>query len=203
MGAIMYSIYISIHAPTRGATQSCKGRNPFFQFQSTLPQGERHYTPGTTYPNNSNFNPRSHKGSDGHSLITSSPWYHFNPRSHKGSDEFPASSVLVPNISIHAPTRGATVLRERTFHYCLDFNPRSHKGSDCGQRLFRLVVVNFNPRSHKGSDVICPHFHTAFLQFQSTLPQGERRYISMPEVEMVLFQSTLPQGERPTTTILS
>ncbi len=154
MGAIMYSIYISIHAPTRGATlekqyvniqrdisihaptrgatQSCKGRNPFFQFQSTLPQGERpifeFYAIGNSNFNPRShkgsdlhgrlpeavpryFNPRSHKGSDGHSLITSSPWYHFNPRSHKGSDRFRLLRLLPLLISIHAPTRGAMPTR--------------------------------------------------------------------------------------------
>ena len=151
MGAIMYSIYISIHAPTRGATlekqyvniqrdisihaptrgatQSCKGRNPFFQFQSTLPQGERpifeFYAIG-----NSNFNPRSHKGSDLHGRLPEAVPRYFNPRSHKGSDT-------------------VTVCKEDFLGY---FNPRSHKGSDIFLLFSSVVLINFNPRSHKGSD---------------------------------------------------
>ena len=56
-----------------------------------------------------NFNPRSHKGSDRSRLKTTQLCYNFNPRSHKGSDiakKRPNSSIL---ISIHAPTRGATL----------------------------------------------------------------------------------------------
>ena len=34
------------------------------------------------------------------------------------------------NISIHAPTRGATRSRNHSLNSFLDFNPRSHKGSD-------------------------------------------------------------------------
>ena len=56
-------------------------------------------------------------------------------------------------ISIHAPTRGATggVL----YVNCVTryFNPRSHKGSDFRRFLFfHGIPANFNPRSHKGSD---------------------------------------------------
>ena len=55
---------ISIHAPTRGATDAIMSTlTKLFQFQSTLPQGERrssmHSGSTQTY-----FNPRSHKGSD-------------------------------------------------------------------------------------------------------------------------------------------
>ena len=77
-------------------------------------------------------------------------------------------------ISIHAPTRGATVRNPGLEHRRrADFNPRSHKGSDkktgflppCkkfqstlpqGERLHGSKIDpcpgDFNPRSHKGSD---------------------------------------------------
>ena len=77
------------------------------------------------------FNPRSHKGSD---RRYSTPWVckmefqstlpqgerrpflpagdanirDFNPRSHKGSDKMDEHGKYNFNISIHAPTRGAT-----------------------------------------------------------------------------------------------
>ena len=59
------STTISIHAPTRGATK----------------------TTGAGRPETTNFNPRSHEGSD-----------------HVGG----ANNRLDSKISIHAPTRGAT-----------------------------------------------------------------------------------------------
>ena len=54
------------------------------------------------------FNPRSHKGSDGGAgkEIRLDP--DFNPRSHKGSDRSMRFYRRKKDISIHAPTRGAT-----------------------------------------------------------------------------------------------
>ncbi len=56
---------ISIHAPTRGATPCRKPSRLYSIFQSTLPQGERLGNAGSWHIDNLNFNPRSHKGSDG------------------------------------------------------------------------------------------------------------------------------------------
>ena len=56
------------------------------------------------------------------------------------------------NISIHAPTRGATRKQVRPL-----LEPR-----------------DFNPRSHEGSDVLTRTIYLYFPEFQSTLPRGER-----------------------------
>ena len=59
----------------------------FLEFQSTLPQRERLY----------------------HGYILHQSHY-FNPRSHKGSDVVAIASIaLIVAISIHAPTKGATI----------------------------------------------------------------------------------------------
>ena len=122
---------ISIHAPTRGATvnrQHChkmvlnfnprshKGSDVillsifslFALFQSTLPQGERPMErKQSAY--RGYFNPRSHKGSDNNWRWRAKPCTYFNPRSHKGSDCEHDNKQMIEQISIHAPTRGATV----------------------------------------------------------------------------------------------
>ena len=54
---------ISIHAPTRGATEKCGTDGGFRLFQSTLPREERHFR-GDIIRSMSNFNPRSHERSD-------------------------------------------------------------------------------------------------------------------------------------------
>ena len=185
---------ISIHAPTRGATGveiDCwlKGR-----FQSTLPRGERR--PTVLDPvMGMHFNPRSHEGSDrkyGKPVKVSIEFQStlprgerpytggyggsvtdFNPRSHEGSDCFYFRRYLVVGISIHAPTRGATLFPakctpfssfqstlprgERHHPGCKpcdwkNFNPRSHEGSDSNRPCSALQLQNFNPRSHEGSD---------------------------------------------------
>ena len=75
----------------------------------------------------------------------------FNPRSYKRSDYDGYHRALHPQISIHAPTRGATVNPK---HYigCTYFNPRSYKRSDGSRDTTRKLFQNFNPRSYKRSD---------------------------------------------------
>ena len=100
---------ISIHAPTRGATPSDVLRQRKLAFQSTLPRGER---PGLT-------------------RLTMDTITDFNPRSHEGSDDSVPERFKKKSISIHAPTRGATDKPDKPEKGDKDFNPRSHEGSDC------------------------------------------------------------------------
>ena len=81
------SAHISIHAPARGATNSASMMSALSLFQSTLPQGERRLIDFIT------------------GVFTD-----FNPRSHKGSDEGEPLTTPQISISIHAPTRGATAI---------------------------------------------------------------------------------------------
>ena len=78
-------IYISIHAPAKGATCSDQPIRYYRLFQSTLPQRERL----------SIHNPD----------ITA---LYFNPRSRKGSDWLSWHLDRLLLISIHAPAKGAT-----------------------------------------------------------------------------------------------
>ena len=85
---------ISIHAPTRGATNEGKTKEAKEAFQSTLPREERQSC----------------------SLIYGA-FHHFNPRSHERSDVDLDSISLDIAISIHAPTRGATAILHKKFVY--------------------------------------------------------------------------------------
>ncbi len=148
---------ISIHAPTRGATQLCNGLAGVNAFQSTLPQGERRqsasrkstpYQFQSTLPQGERLG-LAKKGYWVGGFQSTLPqgerprwlwrWQkarlNFNPRSHKGSDAYDlAIPSTLKTISIHAPTRGA-------------------------------------PND--------PHDHKQHGPFQSTLPQGERPMGSM------------------------
>ena len=78
--------YISIHAPTRGATSSVFSSFTGSVFQSTLPRGERRrFCILVLY--HVHFNPRSHEGSDGEAWTLTKCKRDFNPRSHEGSDD--------------------------------------------------------------------------------------------------------------------
>ena len=128
----IYTKYVSIHAPTRGATYPTKEGYTNLLVSIHAP------TRGATKYNNKysiyikSFNPRSHEGSDYISCKNCTKITCFNPRSHEGSDLFgkfalsyifkfqstlPRGERLEAEfqkwyngkVSIHAPTRGATV----------------------------------------------------------------------------------------------
>ena len=90
-----------------------------------------------------------------------------------------SDSSLIPKvISIHAPTRGAT--KDRGFKW--------------DGKAFQSTLPQGERRE---TEVVSP----LSTIFQSTLPQGERRTRSSKQKIMVTeFQSTLPQGERPNMT---
>ena len=121
---------ISIHAPTRGATQENWSIRCRSSFQSTLPQGERLAA--------------LHKNCHPITFQSTLP---------QGERRYgiPDWSIVAEPISIHAPTRGATKRRDFSRHV-KNFNPRSHKGSDANPDPKFLAFSYFNPRSHKGSD---------------------------------------------------
>ena len=144
----------------------------FFEFQSTLPRGERHVGGGKMFTIN-DFNPRSHEGSDGGTERGKSRKYNFNPRSHEGSDMILPCVRIVPLISIHAPTRGATVI---------------------GVHFSIICIISIHAPT-RGATLTSAKRYRIFV-FQSTLPRGERLCSDCPMVIRQLFQSTLPRGER-------
>ena len=144
---------ISIHAPTRGATLQRKTRKCIItDFNPRSHKGSDAGKECCSRPCG-DFNPRSHKGSDGEHISGSMVSADFNPRSHKGSDFRPICIQYPICISIHAPTRGAT-------HF---------------PNFYERTGYDFNPRSHKGSDGMVKILWSCETEFQSTLPQGERR----------------------------
>ena len=128
---------ISIHAPTRGAT--CWFQDPASEcrFQSTLPQGERRFFHGGICPV-CDFNPRSHKGSDGEDQHRRPPGYISIHAPTRGATFVGGANDWDANISIHAPTRGATPASQTLPKTRTDFNPRSHKGSDRGGQFYNI-----------------------------------------------------------------
>ncbi len=100
--------------------------------------------------------------------------YNFNPRSHERSDDITIKWFGIGVISIHAPTRGATL-----------------------QLILLSLVILFQstlPREERR----CLDFAVAVCdsKFQSTLPREERlRQIFINNTKFI-FQSTLPREER-------
>ena len=123
-------IYISIHAPTRGATSLCLNCCIKKEFQSTLPREERRFMRPDHFSHHVNFNPRSHERSDGRINLVLIGDVYFNPRSHERSD-------FARIICLSARK---------------NFNPRSHERSDVDFKNVLKYHKNFNPRSHERSD---------------------------------------------------
>ena len=120
------------------------------------------------------------------------------------------------NISIHAPTRGAT-LRIYTILLFFEFQSTLPREERHKLQLMQSSFVYFNPRSHERSDIefrndiemdrISIHAptrgatYTCFIerssmQFQSTLPREERLTDIVFYSNFSKFQSTLPREER-------
>ena len=122
---------VSIHAPTRGATINTLFIVEKRKFQSTHPHGVRQCvillfrgqtavsihapTRGATQrrpiriPPRHCFNPRTHTGCDpSKAPYNTSAWRCFNPRTHTGCDQGKIEKGNPAEVSIHAPTRGAT-----------------------------------------------------------------------------------------------
>ena len=127
--SIFVSTDISIHAPTRGATEDVVKEFERLKFQSTLPREERRIK-GIHCNSNKNFNPRSHERSDALPKLEEFSCLNFNPRSHERSD-------------------GVLCLIMNTWG---NFNPRSHERSDTSCGCKKQNYFNFNPRSHERSD---------------------------------------------------
>ena len=147
-------LYVSIHAPAKGATRIVGTLYPACTFQSTLPRRERPRlnTSSTSVFSFQSTLPRRERqmvakdlGTDTYVSIHAPAKgatysYHlsyttlssFNPRSREGSDppipDHGVSSVLV---SIHAPAKGATApCPGNSSRSTPCFNPRSREGSD-------------------------------------------------------------------------
>ena len=79
----------------------------------------------------------------------------------------------VHHISIHAPTKGATIISFVLQILVSYFNPRSHEGSDqCVDDSWRIDLISIHAPTKGATSPFLSH-NDAVL-FQSTLPRRER-----------------------------
>ena len=120
----------------------------------------------------------------------------FNPRSHEGSD-FRVNSFhkFVPNVSIHAPTRGATKKTTNSWIKSTSFNPRSHEGSDFrSSKLKRWSGDCFNPRSHEGSDNVFSFLILHPKSFNPRSHEGSDSYVGDDGIKNISFNPRSHEG---------
>ena len=121
-------------------------------------------------------------------------------------------------ISIHAPTRGATINIGNKIHWIIYFNPRSHERSDVKskskkgwciifqstlpreERLGKMEMVSgphdFNPRSHERSDKVVGKADMFSKNFNPRSHERSDTPVRNNVSPTDTFQSTLPREER-------
>ena len=107
------------------------------------------------------------------------------------------------SISIHAPARGATWVQARRRWHRPDFNPRSRTGSDSGyQKLWNCWDISIHaPARGATNRHQCRQFPSIYFNPRSRTGSdvGQGWHVLPP----TKFQSTLPHGERPNSLIRS
>ena len=170
---IYYGYNVSIHAPTRGATF-----DEFTQFRYV-----------------DSFNPRTHEGCDFSTLTNDQTLFRFNPRTHEGCDCLCLIRDLNLAVSIHAPTRGATTLNTDGTASGM-FQSTHPRGVRHCVYCLKYYLKCFNPRTHEGCDTESLKIRQRFSGFQSTHPRGVRLVNQICNFAFKWFQSTHPRGVR-------
>ena len=144
---------ISIHAPTRGATQLCLCSFQFLAISIHAPTRGATVSLGKQVSGNMDFNPRSHERSDEEGKEQERYLQISIHAPTRGATTARVRRYCKLSISIHAPTRGATAWRRSNALHHVHFNPRSHERSDTITYAPIYHAGNFNPRSHERSDL--------------------------------------------------
>ena len=144
---------VSIHAPTWGATKLPSVTGSIRVFQSTRPRGARH---GLRYrlPQKLEFQSTRPRGAR-HMMAPCRLWTPcFNPRAHVGRDKYIDKPHKSSDVSIHAPTWGATLAIALSASSRVFQSTRPRGARRCLQ-IRALHVSSFNPRAHVGRDCQC------------------------------------------------
>ena len=210
------SFDVSIHAPTWGATlEYVDEHDSQMVFQSTRPRGARQHS-RCNIRSTPCFNPRAHVGRDCYRAGWRSGAMGFQSTRPRGARPLgndhqlkhvwfqstrPRGARLrqhrqsqLHEVSIHAPTWGATKDCFYTWQEYPGFNPRAHVGRDVEWLVLATTlrvsihaptwgattivsrtrtIICFNPRAHVGRDTMT-YQGLAGRTFQSTRPRGAR-----------------------------
>ena len=186
---------VSIHAPTWGATNKASEQLKQAMFQSTHPHGVRLLI-SLCQITQISFNPRTHMGCDVSTVtMRATPEVSIHAPTW-GATTAHSSLCCFQSVSIHAPTWGATAKSRLKFITEISFNPRTHMGCDLRLTTQEVVSRCFNPRTHMGCDIVTSYPRAERIEFQSTHPHGVRRNLNKRYVSALEFQSTHPHGVR-------
>ena len=140
------------------------------QFQSTRPRGARQLGRAETV-RIFRFNPRAHAGRD-HRQPLRYQCQQFQSTRPRGARPVMPSCDGRTKVSIHAPTRGATIDAQSLLRIAR-FNPRAHAGRDnrgCNSHNHPAVSIHAPTRGATGQLLNLQRV----MLFQSTRPRGAR-----------------------------
>ena len=104
--------------------------------------------------------------------------------------------VLLIEVSIHAPARGATGRLRRRDRQTGRFNPRAREGRDAALRAERKTAEEVSIHAPARGATRHHPDHDGDQQFQSTRPRGARHRSAGSRWREAAFQSTRPRGAR-------
>ena len=117
----------------------------------------------------------------------------FNSRAHEGRDDQPVINLEDAIVSIHAPTRGATLLLARACE-SWRFNSRAHEGRDLPIRPKSNVLGRFQFTRPRGARQCVDGLPSVFGKFQFTRPRGARRQTRSKKGLRKSFNSRAHEG---------
>ena len=144
-----------------------------------------------------NFNPRSHEGSDKISQPTITKYclfqstlprgerpclsclmiagLYFNPRSHEGSDKKAHIGDIGLVISIHAPTRGATYISKKVgYGIAISIHAPTRGATKCGK--IRGCTMGFQSTLPRGERPLSRQLHPCPRDFNPRSHEGSDQY---------------------------
>ena len=163
---------VSIHAPARGATRTCR----------RLAVAER-------------FNPRPRAGGD-HAELFIRPAEKVSIHAPaRGATNARLAGEQDADVSIHAPARGATTVPDLSTTGVTGFNPRPRAGGDLKGMSARRRLSCFNPRPRAGGDP-SPTRGTSRECVSIHAPARGATLYEQASSTLTWFQSTPPRGGR-------
>ena len=133
-------LYVSIHAPTGGATSYSQGIPRQFLVSIHAPTGGATALRTKGLSSGRRFNPRAHGGRDSLGLTPLNIRTSFNPRAHGGRDEAAGDDGETRKKFQSTRPRGARRARKLLDNTKSSFNPRAHGGRDLGIHIYHYSM---------------------------------------------------------------
>ena len=165
---------VSIHVPARGTTLAQIWAAIDELFQSTFPQGERHYS---LFAGIGNDNVSIHVPARGTTVpvpVCLCSLCRFNPRSRKGNDTSWGEKAFTQSVSIHVPARGTTILKMAKTIIFTMFQSTFPQGERLSRSVRRSVWIWVSIHVPARGTTCQIYMIYQISEFQSTFPQGER-----------------------------